>query len=393
MRDVVVVSAFRTPIGSFGGALAPVSAVDLGVTVVKALLEACPKAKDQVDELIFGNVLQAGLGQNVARQVSIHSGIAQEVSSFTVNKVCGSGLKSIALGVQAIQSGNADVVIAGGTESMSNAPFVLQKARWGYRMGDGKLVDEMIKDGLWEAFNDVHMGITAENIAERFNISREDQDAFAAESQQKAVEAIEKGYFKKEIVPVSVPGRKGKVTVVDTDEYPRPGTTAETLAKLRPAFKKDGTVTAGNASGINDGAAAVLLMSKEKAQELGLTPLATVVGYASRGVEPAIMGTGPIAATRKVLEKTGMKLEQIELIEANEAFASQSLSVQRELGLNTEILNVCGGAIALGHPIGASGARIFVTLLHQMERLNKKVGLATLCIGGGMGIATIVRRG
>lgn len=392
MGDIVVAAAFRTPIGSFGGAFTKVSAVDLGVRVVEALFEACPQAKDHIDELIFGNVLQAGLGQNVARQVLIRAGIAQEVPAFTVNKVCGSGLKSIALATQAILAGDAEVVIAGGTESMSNAPYLLRNARWGHRMGNVQTEDEMIVDGLWDVFNNVHMGITAENIAERFKITREAQDAFAAASQQKAVAAIEKGYFKKEIVSVSVPGKKGAVTVVDTDEYPRPGTTAETLSKLKPAFKKDGTVTAGNASGINDGAAAVLLMSRKKAKELGIKPLASIECYASAGVEPAIMGTGPIAATRKLLKKANIKLEDIKLIEANEAFASQALSVQQELGFNPEIVNVCGGAIALGHPIGASGARIFVTLVHQMHRLNKELGLATLCIGGGMGIAALVRK-
>ncbi len=392
MGEIVVAAAFRTPIGSFGGAFSKLSAVDLGVRVVEALFEACPQAKAHVDELIFGNVLQAGLGQNVARQVLIRAGIAQEIPAFTVNKVCGSGLKSITLAAQAILAGDAEVVVAGGTESMSNAPYLLRNARWGLRMGNAQTEDEMIVDGLWDAFNNVHMGITAENIAERFHITREAQDAFAAASQQKAQEALEKGYFKKEIVSVNVPGKKGAVTVVDTDEYPRPGTTAATLAQLKPAFKKDGTVTAGNASGVNDGAAAVLLMSRKKARELGIKPLASIEAYASAGVEPAIMGTGPIAATRKLLKKANIKLEDIKLIEANEAFAAQALSVQQELGFNTEIVNVCGGAIALGHPIGASGARIFVTLVHQMHRLNRDLGLATLCIGGGMGIAALVRK-
>lgn len=391
MREVVIVSAVRTPIGSFGGAFKSVSAVDLGVVVVKEALRRAGVETKQVDELIFGNVLQAGLGQNVARQVAIHSGIPQETPAFTVNKVCGSGLKSVALGAQAIMAGDAEIIVAGGTESMSQAPYILRDARWGQRMGDGKLVDSMINDGLWDAFGDTHMGITAENIAEQFKISREEQDAFAARSQQLAVAAIEAGHFKDEIVPVEVKGRRGEVTIVDTDEFPRAGTTAESLSKLRPAFKKDGTVTAGNASGINDGACALVLMSREKAKSLGITPLVSIVSYASAGVDPSIMGTGPIPASKKALERAGLQVSDIDLAEGNEAFASQAISVVRGLGLDPEKTNITGGAIALGHPIGASGARILTTLIYLLRNRKKRTGLATLCIGGGMGIAMVVR--
>ncbi len=392
MKQVVIASAVRTPIGTFGGSFKNVSAVDLGVVTAKEAMKRANIKPEMIEEVIFGNVLQAGLGQNVARQVSIHSGIPIEVPSYTVNKVCGSGLKTVALAVQAIKAGDADIVLAGGTENMSMAPYLLREARWGQRMGDKMVEDYMVKDGLWDVFNDYHMGITAENIAEQYNITREEQDEFALNSQLRAEEAIKLGRFKDEIVPVEVPQRKKEPIIVDTDEHPRFGSTIEAMAKLRPAFKKDGTVTAGNASGINDGAAALIIMSKEKADELGIKPLATIVAYASAGVDPSIMGTGPIPATRKALEKVNMTVEDLDLIEANEAFASQSLSVVKGLGLDIEKTNVNGGAIALGHPIGASGARILVTLLHEMNKRNAKNGLATLCIGGGQGISMIVSR-
>ncbi|MSS44274.1 acetyl-CoA C-acetyltransferase [Anaerosalibacter bizertensis] len=392
MKEVVIASAVRTAVGTYGGSFKNVPAVDLGAVVVKEAIKRAGIKADQVDELVFGNVLQAGLGQNVARQVSVHAGIPIEVPSFTVNKVCGSGLKTVELAAQAIVAGEADIVIAGGTENMSQAPYVLNNNRWGQRMGDGKVVDEMIKDGLWDAFNDYHMGITAENVAEKWNITREEQDQFALTSQLRAEEAIKGGRFKDEIVPVEVPQRKGDPKIVDTDEHPRFGSTIEGMAKLRPAFKKDGTVTAGNASGINDGAAALVVMSKEKAEELGIEPLATIVSYASAGVDPSIMGTGPIPASRKALEKANLTVKDLDLVEANEAFAAQSLAVAKELGLDMEKTNVNGGAIALGHPIGASGARILVTLLYEMAKRDAKHGLATLCIGGGQGTALIVRR-
>lgn len=392
MKEVVIASAVRTAVGTYGGSFKNVPAVDLGAVVVKEAIKRAGIKADQVDELIFGNVLQAGLGQNVARQVSVHAGIPIEVPSFTVNKVCGSGLKTVELAAQAIAAGEADIVIAGGTENMSQAPYVLNNNRWGQRMGDGKVIDEMIKDGLWDAFNDYHMGITAENVAEKWNLTREEQDEFALRSQLRAEEAIKGGRFKDEIVPVEVPQRKGDPKIVDTDEHPRFGSTIEGMAKLRPAFKKDGTVTAGNASGINDGAAALVVMSKEKAEELGVEPLATIVSYASAGVDPSIMGTGPIPASRKALEKANLTVKDLDLVEANEAFAAQSLAVAKELGLDMEKTNVNGGAIALGHPIGASGARILVTLLYEMAKRDAKHGLATLCIGGGQGTALIVRR-
>ncbi|HHV27819.1 MAG TPA: acetyl-CoA C-acetyltransferase [Tissierellia bacterium] len=392
MKEVVIASAVRTAVGTYGGSFKNVPAVDLGAVVVKEAIKRAGIKADQVDELVFGNVLQAGLGQNVARQVSVHAGIPIEVPSFTVNKVCGSGLKTVELAAQAIAAGEADIVIAGGTENMSQAPYVLNNNRWGQRMGDGKVIDEMIKDGLWDAFNDYHMGITAENVAEKWNLTREEQDQFALTSQLRAEEAIKSGRFKDEIVPVEVPQRKGDPKIVDTDEHPRFGSTIEGMAKLRPAFKKDGTVTAGNASGINDGAAALVVMSKEKAEELGVEPLATIVSYASAGVDPSIMGTGPIPASRKALEKANLTVKDLDLVEANEAFAAQSLAVAKELGLDMEKTNVNGGAIALGHPIGASGARILVTLLYEMAKRDAKHGLATLCIGGGQGTALIVRR-
>lgn len=392
MREAVIVAAVRTPIGSYGGSLKDISAVDLGVTAVKGALEKINLDPALVDEVIFGNVLGAGLGQNVARQVSIKSGLPVTTPSFTINKVCGSGLKTISLAAQAILLGDADVVIAGGTENMSQAPYVLQNQRWGSRMGDSKVIDTMLKDGLTDAFEPMHMGITAENVAAKYNITREDQDSFAVRSQEKAVAAIKAGKFKDEIVPVLIPQRKGDPLVFDTDEYPRENASMEGMAKLRPAFKKDGTVTAGNASGINDGAAAIIMMSSEKAAQLGLPVLATIKSYASAGLDPTIMGCGPIYASRKALDKAGLSVSDLDLVEANEAFAAQACAVNRELGLNPDIVNVNGGAIALGHPIGASGARIFVTLLHEMQKRDAKCGLATLCIGGGMGIAVIVSR-
>lgn len=392
MKEVVIVSAVRTAIGAYGGSFKDVSAVTLGTVVAKEAMKRANITPDMVDEVIFGNVLQAGQGQNVARQISVHAGIPIEVPSYTVNKVCGSGLKTVALAAQAIRAGEADIILAGGTENMSQAPYLLKKARWGHRMGDGVLEDYMVNDGLTDVFNGYHMGITAENIVEQWNLTREEQDEFALNSQLRAEKAIKEGRFKDEIVPVEVPQRKGDPVIVDTDEHPRFGSTIEGLAKLRPAFKKDGTVTAGNASGINDGAAALVVMSKEKAEELGLKPLATILSYASAGVDPKIMGAGPIPATRKALEKAGLKVEDLDLVEANEAFAAQSLAVVKDLGLDPEKTNVNGGAIALGHPIGASGARILVTLLHEMEKRDATNGLATLCIGGGQGIAMIVKR-
>lgn len=392
MKQAVIVSAVRTPIGSYGGAFKDVSAVDLGVAAVKEALKRANVNPEMVDEVIFGNVLQAGLGQNVARQVSIGAGIPEYVTSFSVNKVCGSGLKTVALAAQAIKAGDADIIVVGGTENMSQAPYLLKNHRWGQRMGNGEVIDYMVEDGLTDVFNHYHMGITAENVAEQYNITREDQDQFALTSQLRAEQAIKSGRFKDEIVPIVIPQRKGDPKVVDTDEFPRFGTTIEALAKLRPAFKKDGTVTAGNASGINDGAAALIVMSKEKADELGLTPIAEIVSYASAGVDPSIMGTGPIPASKKALEKANLKIDDIELVEANEAFAAQAIAVAKDLNLNMDITNVNGGAIALGHPIGASGARILVSLLYEMQKRDNKLGLATLCIGGGQGISMIVRR-
>lgn len=392
MREVVIVSAVRTPIGSYGGKFKDVSAVQLGTIAAKEALKRVNVDPSQVEEVIFGNVLGAGLGQNVARQISIHTGIPIEVPSFTVNKVCGSGLKTVALAAQAIKAGEADIILAGGTENMSQAPYLLKTARWGQRMGDGVIEDYMVKDGLTDVFNDYHMGITAENIVEKYSLTREEQDTLAVASQNKAEAAVKAGRFVDEIVPVSIPQRKGDPIVVDTDEFPRFGATIEGFAKLRPAFDRNGSVTAASSSGINDGAAALVVMSREKADELGLKPLATISSYASAGVEPSVMGTGPIPATRKALEKANIKVEDLDLIEANEAFAAQALSVIKDLELNTDIINVNGGAIALGHPIGASGARILVTLLHEMGKRDAKNGLATLCIGGGQGIAMVVKR-
>ena len=390
MRKVVIASAVRTAIGKFGGSLLPLSVPELGAIVIKEALKRANVPGEKVDEVIFGNVLQAGLGQNPARQASIKAGLPIEVPAFTVNKVCGSGLKCVELAAQSILAGDNDIVVAGGMESMSNAPFVTSgKARWGLRMGDSKLVDVMIKDGLWDAFNNYHMGITSENVAEKFGVTREDQDEVSARSQQRAIAAIKSGAFKDEIVPVTIKTKKGE-TVFDTDEFPREGTTTEILAKLRPAFKQGGTVTAGNASGLNDGAAALVIMSAEKAQELGIKPMAKILSYASAGVDPAIMGIGPIPASRKALSKAGLEVKDLDLIEANEAFAAQFVEVGRELNFDPDKVNVNGGAIALGHPIGASGARILVTLLYALKNRDKKLGLATLCIGGGMGTSAVV---
>ena len=391
-NEVVIVSAVRTAIGSFLGGLKNVSAVQLGATVIKEALNKAGIDHNQVDEVIMGNVLQAGLGQNPARQAALAAGLPQEVSAITINKVCGSGLKAIHFATQAILAGDAEVVVAGGMENMSQAPHLLKDSRNGYKMGDQKIVDSMINDGLWCAENNYHMGVTAENLADKYEISREEQDELSAASQQKAQAAIESNRFADEIVPVEVPGRKGQVTVFSQDEFPKFGTTAADLAKLRPAFKKDGSVTAGNASGINDGAAAVVVMSRKKAEELGIEPLVTIKANASAGVDPSIMGIGPVPAVKKALEKASVSLEDINLIEANEAFAAQSIAVDRELHFNKEILNVNGGAIALGHPIGASGTRILVTLIHEMKKSDARYGLATLCIGGGQGVATIVEK-
>ncbi|HTY22402.1 MAG TPA: acetyl-CoA C-acetyltransferase [Desulfomonilaceae bacterium] len=392
MKEVVIVDAVRTPVGSFGGALTGIPAVQLGTIVVKELMRRTGLDPAQVEELIFGCVLQAGLGQNVARQILIHSGIPKEVPAMTINKVCASGLRAVSLAAQIIKAGDADTVIAGGTENMSASPYALTKARWGNRMNDDTMVDLMIHDGLMDIFNKYHMGLTAENVAEQCSISRQQQDDWGLISQERANRAIKEGRFKDEIVPVMIPQRKGDPKVFDTDEHPR-STTKEALANLRPAFKKDGTVTAGNASGINDSAAAILVMSAEKALELGMKPSFKILSYAAAGVDPKVMGLGPIPATKKALTKAGLTVSDIDLVEANEAFASQFCAVGTELGFDMEKVNVNGGAIALGHPIGASGARILTTLLHEMrKRDNAKKGLATLCVGGGMGAAMIVEK-
>lgn len=392
MREVVIASAVRTPVGSFGGALKDVSAADLGALVIKEAVNRAGIKGELVDEVLMGNVIQAGLGQNIARQSTVKAGLPVEVPAMTINMVCGSGLRTVSLAAQMIKAGDADIIVAGGAENMSQAPYVLKSARWGQRMGDGKMVDAMINDALTDAFNNYHMGVTAENIAKQWNLSREEQDEFALNSQLKAEAAIKAGKFKEEIVPVVIPQRKGEPKVFDTDEFPRFGATMEGLAKLRPAFIKDGTVTAGNASGINDGAAAFVVMSAEKAKELGITPLAKIVSYGQKGLDPTIMGYGPFHATKKALEVANLKVEDLDLIEANEAFASQSLAVAKDLHFDMSKVNVNGGAIALGHPVGASGARILVTLLHEMQKRDAKKGLATLCIGGGMGTALIVER-
>jgi len=392
MNEVVILSGCRTPIGTFGGAFKDVPAVELGAVAVREALARARVRPDQVDEVILGCILQAGIGMNPARQASIKAGLPDSVPAHTVNKVCGSGLKAVMLAAQAIKCGDAEVVVAGGTESMSRAPYLLPGARWGERLGHGKVLDHMIHEGLTDAFHDIHMGITAENLVERYGISRADQDAFAAESQQRAERAIREGRFKDEIVPVPVAQKKGEARAVDTDEHPRPGTTAESLAKLKPAFKPDGTVTAGNSSGINDGAAAVVVTSAARAASLGVKPLARIVSHASAAVDPKVMGIGPVPAVRKALEKAGMGVDRIDLFELNEAFAAQSLAVLRELSLHPEKVNVSGGAIALGHPIGASGARILVTLLYALAARNHRYGLAGLCIGGGQGVAMVIER-
>ena len=392
MREVVIVSAVRTAIGTFGGSLKDVPAAELGAIVIKEAVNKAGIKPELVEEVVMGNVIQAGQGQNVARQAAIKAGLPVEIPSMTINKVCGSGLRSVALAAQMIKAGDCDVVVAGGMENMSAAPYAIPGARWGQRMGDGKLVDTMIKDALWDAFNDYHMGVTAENVAKDWNLTREMQDEFALNSQLKAEKAIKEGKFVDEIVPVVIPQRKGEPKVFDQDEFPRFGATIEGMAKLKPAFIKNGTVTAANASGINDGAAAFVVMSTEKANELGLKPMAKILSYGSKGLEPSIMGYGPFHATKKALESAGLTVNDIDLIEANEAFAAQSLAVAKELNFDMEKVNVNGGAIALGHPVGASGARILVTLLHEMEKRESKRGLATLCIGGGMGTALIVER-
>lgn len=392
MTEVVIVAAVRTPIGSFGGSLKDISTVDLGSLVIKNAIERAGLEPEQVDEVIMGNVLGAGLGQNVARQMSIHAGVPVTVPAFTINKVCGSGLKAVQLAVQAVLCGDAEVVVAGGAENMSQAPYILPNQRWGSRMGNATVVDTMLRDGLTDGFEDYHMGITAENVAEQYGITREDQDSFALQSQKRAVAAVESGRFKEEIIPVEIPQRRGEPRVFDTDEFPRKDVSLEGLSKLRPAFQKDGSVTAGNSSGINDGAAAVVVMSAEKAKELGVPVLATIKSYASAGLDPKVMGCGPIYASRKALEKAGLTVADLDLVESNEAFAAQACAVAKELNLDLEKVNVNGGAISLGHPIGASGCRILVTLLHEMQKRDAKRGLATLCIGGGMGTALIVER-
>ena len=392
MNNVVIVSATRTAVGKFGGSLKDFGPGQLGSVVLKDALRRAGIEQSEVEEVIMGNVLSAGHGQNVARQAAIGAGIPKEVPSYCVNKVCGSGLKSVALGAQSIMLGDADVVLAGGVESMSQAPYALKKNRWGAKMGNDEVVDLMIHDGLWDIFNNYHMGVTAENVAGKYNITREEQDEFSAKSQNNAQVAIKAGKFKEEIVPVEVSQPKGEPMLFDTDEFPRFGTTKEILAKLKPAFKKDGTVTAGNAAGINDGAAAVLLMSEEKAKDKGIEPMAIIKSYSACGVPPEIMGMGPVCAARKAIERAGITAGKLDLIELNEAFASQSIAVSRELDLNPDNVNVNGGAIALGHPIGASGARILVTLVHELRRRKGAYGIAALCIGGGQGIAMVVKR-
>lgn len=393
MREVVIASAARTPIGSFGGSLKGVPTRQLGAIAIKAAVERAGIKPEQVDEVIMGCVLQGGLGQNVSRQMALDAGLPNEVPTMTINKVCGSGLRAVELAAQIIKAGDADIVIAGGAENMSATAYAMPAARWGARMNNTQMVDMMVNDGLWDAFNGYHMGITAENVAEQWGITREELDEFAVISQQRAEAAIKEGKFKDEIVPVEIPQRKGDPIVFDTDEYPKFGASIEKMAKLKPAFKKDGIVTAANASGINDAGAALVVMSKEKADELGIKPLCTIKSYASGGVDPSIMGVGPVPASQKALEKAGLTIEDIDLVEANEAFATQSLAVRKELGLDPEKTNVNGGAIALGHPIGASGARILISLIYEMQkREDAKYGLATLCIGGGMGTTVIVEK-
>ncbi|WP_316368521.1 acetyl-CoA C-acetyltransferase [Candidatus Thiodiazotropha sp. CDECU1] len=391
-ENIVIVDAARSAIGTFGGSLAGIPGHQLGANIIKGLLERTGVKPELVDEVILGQVLTAGSGQNPARQAAIAAGLPVETSALTINKVCGSGLKAVHLAMQAVACGDAEVVIAGGQENMSMAPHVLPNSRKGSKMGDWKLIDTMITDGLWDAFNNYHMGTTAENIAGKFNLSREDQDAFAAVSQQKAEAALNENVFADEIIPVEIPQRRGDPIIFDRDEFPRPGTTAESLGKLRPAFSKEGSVTAGNASGLNDGAAVVMVMSETKAKELGLTPMARIVAFASAGVDPSIMGTGPIPASSKCLERAGWQIDDLDRIEANEAFAAQAMCVNQEMGWDTGKVNVHGGAIALGHPIGASGCRVLVTLLHEMKRSGSQKGLATLCIGGGQGVAMAVEK-
>ncbi len=392
MKEVVIVSAVRTAIGAYNGSLADVSAVELGALVIKEAIRRANIDPSQVSEVIMGNVLQAGLGQNPARQAALKAGVPLQIPALSINKVCGSGLEAVNLAARTILAGDGDVVVAGGMESMSNAPYLLEKARRGYRMGHSELIDSMIKDGLWCATNDYHMGITAENVAQQYGITRHMQDELAASSQGKALHAILEGRFEDEIIPVVIPQKKGEPIVFAADEHPKKGTTVEKLAALRTAFKKDGTVTAGNASGLNDGAAALVVMSLDKAKELGLTPIARFVSSGSAGVDPGIMGIGPVPATQKALDKAKLTVADLDLIEANEAFAAQFLAVGKELGFDQSKVNVNGGAIALGHPVGASGARILVTLLYAMKQRDAKVGLATLCIGGGQGVATIVEK-
>ena len=392
MKEVVIVSAARTPIGSFGGFLKGIPTRQLGAIAIKAAVERAGIKPEMVDEVIMGAVLQGGLGQNVARQMTLDAGLPIEVPAMTINKVCGSGLRAVELAAQIIKAGDADIVVAGGAENMSATAYAMPAARWGARMNNTQMVDMMVNDGLWDAFNGYHMGITAENVAEQWGITREELDEFSVISQNRAEAAIKAGKFKDEIVPVEIPQRKGDPIVFDTDEFPKFGTTIDKVAKLKGAFKKDGVVTAANASGINDAGAAVVVMSKEKADELGLKPLCTIKSYASAGVDPSIMGVGPIPASQKALDKAGLKIEDIDLVEANEAFAAQSLAVRKDLGLDPEKTNVNGGAIAIGHPIGASGCRILITLIYEMMRRDSKYGLATLCIGGGMGTALVVER-
>lgn len=392
MRDVVIVSSKRTPVGSFGGAFKEVSAVNLGITAVTAAMEAAGIQPTDVEQVIMGNVLQAGLGQNVARQVAMGAGIPKEVSAYVLNLVCGSGLQAVSLAAQAIMLGDAEVVVAGGTENMSQSPYLLQSNRFGQKMGNSPLLDSMIHDGLTDAFNHYHMGITAENLVKLHGFTREEQDALATASQNKAEAAQKAGKFVAEIAPVTIPQRKGEPLVIDTDEYIKPGVTVEGLAKLRPAFDKAGSVTAANASGINDGAAAVVLMSRDKAQRLGLKPLAVIKSFATAGVAPETMGRGPVPSTEKALKKAGLTVADLDLIEANEAFAAQALTVVKELGLDMDKVNVNGGAIAIGHPIGASGARVLTTLVHEMHKQNLRYGLATLCVGGGQGISMIIEK-
>ncbi|WP_430882904.1 acetyl-CoA C-acetyltransferase [Fusibacter sp. JL216-2] len=393
MREIVIASAVRTGVGSFGGTLKNVSAVDLGATVIKEALNRAGLAPTEVDEVVMGCVLQAGAGQGVARQASVKAGLPVETPAWTLNMICGSGLKSVSVAFDMIASGSADVVVAGGTENMSSSPYVMKKARWGARMGNAELIDIMVNDGLTDAFEGYHMGITAENIVDQWQLTREEQDQFAYESQMKAAKAQEEGRFRDEIVPVTIPQRKGDPIVFDTDEYIKPNSKVEKLGALRPAFKRDGSVTAGNASGINDGAAALLVMSAEKAKELGIKPLCTIVTHASAGVDPSIMGIGPVNAVQKALKRANMTKDQVDLVEANEAFAAQSVAVLKELDFDKSIVNVNGGAISIGHPIGASGARILVTLIHELLKRDEATnGIATLCIGGGMGEAVIIKK-